>query len=76
MDYDLGYIDPEGKTLQTPRQPFWPKSVTYAAGTFCNLCVRTGQVVVGVVAAPVLFYATEVFSGVRQYPLRLPPFLN
>jgi transposase len=24
------------------RQPFWPKSVTYVAGTFCHLCVRAG----------------------------------
>ncbi|WP_324671477.1 medium chain dehydrogenase/reductase family protein [Hymenobacter sp. GOD-10R] len=31
-----------------------------------------GEVVVDVVAAPVLPYAAEVFSGARQYPLLLP----
>jgi alcohol dehydrogenase len=31
-----------------------------------------GEVVVDVVAAPVLSYANEVFSGARQYPLLLP----
>lgn len=31
-----------------------------------------GEVVVDVAAAPVLSYAKEVFSGVRQYPLLLP----
>lgn len=32
----------------------------------------TGEVVVDVVAAPVLPYAAEVFSGERRYPLTLP----
>lgn len=31
-----------------------------------------GEVVVEIVAAPVLSYAAEVFSGARQYPLLLP----
>lgn len=31
-----------------------------------------GEVVVDVVAAPVLSYANEVFSGIRPYPLLLP----
>jgi alcohol dehydrogenase len=31
-----------------------------------------GEIVVDVVAAPVLSYANEVFSGARQYPLLLP----
>lgn len=31
-----------------------------------------GEIVVDVVAAPVLSYAADVFSGVRQYPLLLP----
>ena len=31
-----------------------------------------GDVVVDIVAAPVLSYANEVFSGARQYPLSLP----
>ncbi len=31
-----------------------------------------GEVVVDVVAAPVLSYTTEVFSGAREYPLLLP----
>ena len=32
----------------------------------------TGEVIVDVVAAPVLSYADEVFSGARRYPLELP----
>ncbi len=32
----------------------------------------TGEVIVDVVAAPVLPYADEVFSGARKYPLELP----
>ena len=32
----------------------------------------TGEVIVDVVAAPVLSYANEVFSGARRYPLTLP----
>ena len=32
----------------------------------------TGEVIVDVVAAPVLSYADEVFSGARKYPLELP----
>ncbi|WBO22900.1 medium chain dehydrogenase/reductase family protein [Sphingomonas abietis] len=32
----------------------------------------TGEVIVDVVAAPVLSYADEVFSGARNYPLDLP----
>ncbi|TDG03834.1 alcohol dehydrogenase [Paraburkholderia guartelaensis] len=32
----------------------------------------TGEVVVDVVAAPVLSYAQEVFSGERRYPIELP----
>ena len=39
MDYDLGYIDLEEKTLQ-PLEPFWPKSVTYVSGTICNEAVK------------------------------------
>ena len=31
-----------------------------------------GEVVVDIVAAPVLAYAADVYSGARQYPLRLP----
>ncbi len=34
--------------------------------------LRTGEVVVAMVAAPVLSYADEVFSGARKYPL-VPP---
>jgi hypothetical protein len=40
MDYDLGYIDLEEKTLQ---QSLRAKSVTYVLGTICYLCVRSGQ---------------------------------
>jgi len=50
MDYDLGYIDLEQRTLvgtcifrATNRQPFWPGGVTYVLGTICYLCVRAGQ---------------------------------
>ncbi|RAR57169.1 alcohol dehydrogenase [Paraburkholderia unamae] len=32
----------------------------------------TGEVIVDVVAAPVLSYAQEVFSGARRYPIELP----
>lgn len=34
--------------------------------------IGTGEVVVDVVAAPVLSYAGEVFSGERRYPIELP----
>jgi hypothetical protein len=44
MDYDLGYIDLEERTLQPLDNPFWPKIVTYVTGTFCYLCVRAGQI--------------------------------
>jgi len=40
----------EGKNSATSRQPVWPKSVTYVAGTFCYLCVRVGQQKMGIVA--------------------------
>jgi hypothetical protein len=43
MDYDLGYIDLEEKTLQPLENPFWAKSVTYVLGTKCYLCLRNGQ---------------------------------
>jgi hypothetical protein len=42
MDYDLGYIDLEEKTLQPLNNP-WPKSVNYVFGTFCKGCLRTVQ---------------------------------
>ena len=42
MEYDLGYIDLEEKTLQPLNNPFWRKSVTYVSGTFCHLCLRAG----------------------------------
>src|SRR5207245_5286525 len=32
-----------GKNSAAARQPFWPKRVTYVAGTFCNPCVRAGH---------------------------------
>ena len=34
--------------------------------------IGTGEVVVDVMAAPVLSYADEVFSGARRYPIELP----
>ncbi|MGH8782589.1 zinc-binding dehydrogenase [Paraburkholderia sp.] len=34
--------------------------------------IGTGEVIVDVVAAPVLSYADEVFSGARRYPIDLP----
>jgi hypothetical protein len=37
MDYDLGYIDLEQKTLLRRT------GVTHVLGTFCYLCVRAGQ---------------------------------
>ena len=45
MDYDLGYIDLEEKTLQPLDNPFGPKVLPMSPvlGTFCYLCLRTGQ---------------------------------
>ena len=43
MDYDLGYIDLEEKTLQPLKQPLWPQGVSYVFGTFCKGCLRTVQ---------------------------------
>jgi alcohol dehydrogenase len=43
-----------------------------ALETLPNPVPGAGEVVVEVVAAPVLSYAHEVFSGARQYPLLLP----
>jgi hypothetical protein len=47
MDYDLGYIDLEEKTLQPLDNPFWAKSVTYVLGTIRYPCVRAGHVSYG-----------------------------
>jgi len=38
MNYDLGYIDLEEKTLQPLQNPFGSK----VSGTICNLCVQAG----------------------------------
>jgi hypothetical protein len=43
MNYDLGYIDLEHKTLQPPRQPVRPEVVTHVIGTFRCLSLRSGQ---------------------------------
>jgi hypothetical protein len=43
MNYDLGYIDLEEKTLQPSRKPIRGKSVTRVPGVFCYLFLRTGQ---------------------------------
>ena len=43
-----------------------------AVGTLPDPILGTGEVVVDVVAAPVLSYAGEVFSGARRYLLELP----
>ncbi len=43
-----------------------------AVGTVPDPILGTGEVIVDVVAAPVLSYANEVFSGARQYLLELP----
>ncbi len=43
MNYDLGDIDLEEKTLQPLNKSLRAKSVTYVSGTFCYPCVRTGQ---------------------------------
>jgi len=43
-----------------------------AVGTVPDPTLGTGEVIVDVVAAPVLSYANEVFSGARQYLLELP----
>ena len=41
-------------------------------GTLPDPVLGTGEVIVDVVAAPVLSYAEQVFSGARNYPLTLP----
>ncbi|WP_254624463.1 alcohol dehydrogenase catalytic domain-containing protein [Burkholderia diffusa] len=43
-----------------------------AIETMPDPVLGTGEVIVDVVAAPVLSYAREVFSGERQYPIELP----
>ncbi|WP_454806829.1 alcohol dehydrogenase catalytic domain-containing protein [Paraburkholderia fungorum] len=40
--------------------------------TIADPSVGTGEVIVDVVATPVLSYAQEVFSGERRYPIELP----
>jgi hypothetical protein len=42
INYDLGYIDLEERTLQPLDNPFGAKC-NYIAGTECQLCVRVGQ---------------------------------
>ena len=39
MNYDLGYVDLEAKTLQPLENPFGSKVFTYVAGTFCYIYV-------------------------------------
>jgi alcohol dehydrogenase len=41
-------------------------------GPAADPALRPGEVIVDVVAAPVLPYANEVFDGTRNYPLELP----
>ena len=43
-----------------------------AIQTLPDPILGTGEVIVDVVAAPVLSYTDEVFSGARNYPLKLP----
>ncbi len=43
MDYDLGYVDLEQKTLQPLEKSFRTESVTYVLGTICLPCLRNGQ---------------------------------
>ncbi|WP_342628550.1 zinc-binding alcohol dehydrogenase family protein [Nguyenibacter vanlangensis] len=53
-------------------------AILKAFGTALEVCdvddpeIGTGEVIVDVVAAPVLSYADEVFSGERHYALKLP----
>jgi hypothetical protein len=47
MEYDLGYIDLEEKTLQPLDNPFGPKGVNYVFGTFCKGSLRTVHRVYG-----------------------------
>ena len=50
MDYDLGYIDLEEKTLQPLNNPFWPNGVKYVFGLYTNRnnlnapCLETSRV--------------------------------
>ncbi|KWB34438.1 alcohol dehydrogenase [Burkholderia cepacia] len=43
-----------------------------AIETISDPVLGTGEVIVDVVATPVLSYAREVFNGARRYPLELP----
>jgi hypothetical protein len=43
MDYDLGYIDLEEKTLQPLPKSLWAKSVTHVLERSVYPCVRSGQ---------------------------------
>ena len=43
MQYDLGYIDLEQKTLQTIDNPSRHEVVTHVLGTICYRCLRYGQ---------------------------------
>jgi hypothetical protein len=41
MQYDLGYIDLEQRTLQTSPQPLRPGAVTHVLGTIRYRCLRS-----------------------------------
>jgi hypothetical protein len=43
INYDLGYIDLEEKTLQPPAEPLRAKRVTHVSGTSSYLCLRNGH---------------------------------
>src|SRR5271167_1014454 len=66
MDYDLGYIDLEEKTLQPLRTPSG-QSVTHLSGTFCYPCLRNGQIE-NVVARDGVEPPTPAFQGASRTP--------
>jgi hypothetical protein len=43
IDYDLGYIDLEQRTLQPLDNPVWAQVVTYVLSTFCYSYLRAGH---------------------------------
>jgi hypothetical protein len=43
IDYDLGYIDLEQRSLQPLNNPFRSEVVTYVLGTFRYPCLRAGH---------------------------------
>ena len=65
-------IDERNESSRSPRIADRPLAVE----TRADPIVATGEILVDVVAAPVLSSANDVFSGDRKYPLSLPTILG